>query len=802
VSDWHYTCDDYRPDEQAFREAMFTVGNGYFATRGAAIEAVADGRHYPGTYLAGGYNRLQTEMAGRFIENEDLVNLPNWLPLTLRIEDGDWFHVDHAELRDYRQVLDMAAGLFCRDLEFADGAGRVTRLSERRLVHLAHPHLAAIALEITPVNWSGDLELRTAVDGGVVNGNVPRYRQLASRHIEVLASESQGDRLYLKARTSQSCLEVALAARTRVYREGVSAAADWIAETRNDHAAASTRVAVVEGDTTRVEKIVALYTSRDAGISESGLAAREAADAAPDFDALLASHKLAWEQLWRRFGTEWALAPSENEDHLKQTVNLHLFHLLQSVSINAQDLDVGVPARGWHGEAYRGHIFWDELFIFPLLNLRLPEITRGLLMYRCRRLDRARRNARDAGFCGAMYPWQSGSDGREETQQVHLNPESGHWLPDHSSLQRHVNIAIAWNVWHYHEVTRDEEFLSYHGAEMFLEIARFLASLTSHNEKLDRYEMLGVMGPDEYHEGYPDRAEPGLDNNSYTNLMTVWILERAGALLAHLSEHRRAELRAMLGLSDEELADWDRISRRMRMVFHEDGILSQFEGYEDLEEFDWDGYRARYDNIQRLDRILEAEGDTPNRYKLSKQTDVLMLFYLLSAEEVIGLLRRLGYDFDAARIVDNVNYYLARTSHGSSLSRVVHAWVLARSDRARSWEQFQEALMSDVGDSQGGTTAEGIHLGAMAGSVDILQRGYTGIETRGDALWFDPALPDALDRFSMRLRYRRHLLVLELTPHRLRLRSVKPGAAPIDVRVCGRAYELAGGETLECELQN
>jgi alpha,alpha-trehalase len=239
----------------------------------------------------------------------------------------------------------------------------------------------------------------------------------------------------------------------------------------------------------------------------------------------------------------------------------------------------------------------------------------------------------------------------------------------------------------------------------------------------------------------------------------------------------------------------------MRVVFHDDGILSQFEGYEDLEEFDWDGYRARYDNIQRLDRILEAEGDTPNRYKLSKQTDVLMLFYLLSAEEVTSLLERLGYEFDPARIVDNVNYYLARTSHGSSLSRVVHAWVLARSDRARSWEQFQEALLADVGDSQGGTTAEGIHLGAMAGSVDILQRGYTGIATRGDALWLDPALPDALERFSMRLRYRRHLLTLELTRDRLVLRSVKPGVAPIDVRVCGQPHQLLGGETLACELE-
>ena len=60
-------------------------------------------------------------------------------------------------------------------------------------------------------------------------------------------------------------------------------------------------------------------------------------------------------------------------------LRLHLLHLLQTVSPNTADLDVGVPARGLHGEAYRGHIFWDELFIFPVLNLRFPMITRSLL---------------------------------------------------------------------------------------------------------------------------------------------------------------------------------------------------------------------------------------------------------------------------------------------------------------------------------------------------------------------------------------------------------------------------------------
>src|SRR5678815_3075811 len=161
------------------------------------------------------------------------------------------------------------------------------------------------------------------------------------------------------------------------------------------------------------------------------------------------------------------------------------------------------------------------------------------------------------------------------------------------------------------------------------------------------------------------------------------------------------------------------MSRRIFVPFH-DGVISQFEGYADLNELDWEAYRDMYGDIGRLDRILEAEGDTTNRYKLSKQADVLMLFYLLSSQELWAVFERLGYAFDPQEDVQrNVDYYLSRTAHGSTLSRVVTAWVLARLDRGRSWEQMAAALESDVADVQGGTTREGIHLGAMAGTVDI-----------------------------------------------------------------------------------
>lgn len=797
---WSLIYEEFIPGEEGLREALCTLGNGYFCTRGAAPETEADDIHYPGTYLAGGYNRLDTEMAGRIVQNEDLVNLPNWLCLTFRIGDGNWFRLQGVEVLSYRQELDIRRGILLRQIRFQDKDGRIIKLDERRLVSMANPHLAALETTLTAENWSGLIDIQSALDGRVINAGVERYRSLKSKHLEPLETRIVDEEtVFLKVQTNQSELRVAEAARTRVFQNGESITTERRKLEEPGYIADNITLYMEQGSSVTIEKVIALFTSRDPAISECGHDARKALTRAGSFDQLLEKHILAWQLLGRRFNSEGEFAHPEGE-RVALIVRLHLFHLLQTVSPHTAELDIGVPARGWHGEAYRGHIFWDELFIFPLLNFRIPEITRALLLYRCRRLDEARAAARRAGYRGAMYPWQSGSNGREETQTVHLNPRSGRWLPDNSHLQRHVNLAIAYNVWQYFQATLDMEFLSYHGAEMFLEIARFWASVATYNPKLDRYEILGVMGPDEYHESYPNAEKGGLNNNAYTNVMAVWVLCRALQLIDLLSDYRRKEICKMINLSQEELAHWEDITRKMRICFHDDGIISQFEGYENLEELDWDAYREKYGDIHRLDRILEAEGDSANNYKLSKQGDVLMLFYLFSPHAIAKIFHRLGYEFDPASIAKNVDYYMKRTSHGSTLSRIVHSWVLARSDRARSWKFFTEALESDISDSQGGTTKEGIHLGAMAGSVDLVQQGYTGIEMQDDMLCFDPCLPDEITQLWMRIRYRDHLLMLVINHEKLKITSTKPRPIPIKIGLRDSIYELAGGETKEFDL--
>ena len=411
-----------------------------------------------------------------------------------------------------------------------------------------------------------------------------------------------------------------------------------------------------------------------------------------------------------------------------------------------------------------------------------------------RRLGEARAAARSAGYRGAMFPWQSGSDGREETQQLHLNPRSGRWLPDESHRQRHVNLAIAYNVWRYFEATGDGAFLAQHGAEIILEIARFWASVAKWNSKRERYDICNVLGPDEFHDRYPGSETPGLNNNAYTNVMAAWCLVRALDVLEILPDERCRELRESLQITGEEIERWDEVSRKLYLPLSDEGMLWQFEGYDALKEFDWEGYRERYDNIMRLDLILEDEGDSPNAYKLSKQADVLMVFYLLPSTEVAALFERLGYDFDPEIIPTTIDYYLQRTSHGSTLSGVVHAWVLARSERTGSWPLFLQALRSDIEDIQGGTTAEGIHLGAMAGTGDILLRCYTGLVLHTDELRFHPVLPDEVTRLSFDLRYRGHSLTVDVTRDAMTVASAPVAAGEIALTVRNQMIVLQPGE--------
>ncbi|EPR43877.1 beta-phosphoglucomutase family hydrolase [Desulfovibrio sp. X2] len=795
---WHIAWHGFDPGDEKLRETLTATGNGHFATRGAFEGERASFNFYPGTYVAGLYDKAESDVHGRTVANNDLVNCPNWLPLEIGIGHSGFQSPLAMEILTYCHSLDMRAGLHRRILICRDGLGRLTRIEITRLTSMADPHLCGLRYALTPLNWSEILTVRAGLDGNVQNEGVARYKELAGRHLELVQAAPAQDGLLLRVRTRASGHEVCMRARTRatVGQEEVALARHV---TRDGAAISETfKIFLEESATCVIEKIVAVHASlhHEPG-SDLAALAETSLSRAPTFERLLSPHLRAWKKLWHT-----ADLCVTHDRFAQKILRLHIYHLLSAASAHNTRLDAGAPARGLHGEAYRGHIFWDELFIMPFYELNFPRVARALLLYRVRRLDAARALASSLGLFGACYPWQSADDGSEETQEVHYNPESGEWGPDLSRNQRHVSIAVFYNLWRHAAVGGDHAFVRREGAEVMLEIARFWASLAK-KEGDGRYHIRGVMGPDEFHEKLPDAEEPGLPDNAYTNVMVAWLMRRALELWRSLSAGLRRQVGGRVGLSPEELDVWREMTTRMYVPFAEYGVLSQFEGYTALPELDWERYRKRYYSIGRMDRILKAEGDSPDNYKVAKQADVLMLWYALPAEEVHALLWNLGYHVpDATDLLRrNYAYYVRRTSHGSTLSKVVHAVVAAEVEEGdESWRWFREALASDVFDTQGGTTQEGIHSGVMAGTLQIVMRHFAGLDLSGEHPCLSPRLPSNWHGLAFRFTHRGLWFYLELTHERALVRLESKGRRQAVVACNDEQHAVAPGEPLVLDL--
>ena len=789
---WHLVYEGVDAGHEGHREALTTLGNGYMGVRGAAPEGGPFS--YAGMYLAGIYNRVRAEAAGETLLEEHMVNAPDCLPLDLRLAGRPWWSEGGMTVIRERRVLDLRRAVLERRLLLEGADRRRLEVVQTRFASMAEPHLLVLGTVVTPLGWSGSLEVRCGINAGVRNANLPERAHGSDVHLadrtaphRTEAEAPTDPTSVVEVETTQSLIRMAAAFRT--YVSGESAGGE--PGRRGSFHFRDLLLSLEAGTPVRITKTVAVVTSRDRAISSPESEARAVLErTGGDFDSLLAVHQEAWRRELRPFIVE-----IEAPVQVRLVLNLHIFHLLQTLTHHTAELDAGVTARGLHGEGYRGHVFWDELFVLPVLTSRSPDVVRSLIDYRWRRLPAARHAAAVEGLAGAKFPWQSGSDGTEETPKWLYNDRSGRWVRDFSHLQVHSGLAVAFNAWQYFQATGNKIWLLQRGAELVIEVARFFRSLADYDQRAGRYHLRGVVGPDEYHTGYPGRDAPGLDDNAYTNAMAAWVCSQAAGIMSFLHGSERAGLMERLGVTDEETAGWAHMGTAMYVPFHSDGIISQFEGYGELKELDWEHYRDRYGDIERLDLILEAEGDATNCYKLAKQADVLMLPYLLGHRGLVALLQRLHYGFTQKHLNRTIEYYLARTAHGSTLSRVAHASVLAGLDADRAWDSFREALDADLDDTQHGTTRAGIHLGAMAGSIDVVQRSFAGLRFSGDTIVFAPNLPTGLSAVAFEVLYRGHRLRIHLKDGHMSIASAPGDAGPIKVHVSGSDVLLPPGRT-------
>jgi len=789
---WLLRYFDYQQESERSREALLAVGNGYFGTRGALEESSANEVNYPGTYVSGLFNRLVSKVDGKDIENEDFVNISNWLPLTFRVDGGDWFSFSpgpNQAIRSINRTLDMQTGEFRREMEVEDSKGRLTRINSCRFAGMDDPHRAGLRYELTPLNYSGSIELRSCISGDHKNSGVERYNDLEQQQLVPKSEKLSEGYLELLVSTSSSNIDIAFCARnTIVGREGLSSSEEsgpgWISQTFKSDAK--------EGEPIILEKLVSVATSRDPGIEDALGQAGRIIREMETFGEEMALSAAAWSGIWRKFD----LSISGDREALR-LLRLHIYHMMVSASGHHAGLDAGIGPRGLHGEAYRGHIFWDELYMLPLYNLYFPEVVKSVLMYRYRRLDAARAYAKEYGYEGAMFPWQSGSDGREETQVIHLNPLSGEWGDDYSSLQRHISLSIAYNVWNYYQATEDMDFMEQYGAEILLDISKFWVSKARKDEDGDRYHIDRVMGPDEFHEQLPGSSEGGLTDNAYSNMMMSWMLDKSLRIIREMSGEQKAVILSELEISEDDLLRWNEIMHKLSLSIDTSGVIEQFQGYFGLAELDWVHYREKYGDIHRLDRILKAEGKLPDQYKLAKQADLLMAFYNLGVADVTSILKSMSYAFPENYLETNFDYYIDRTSHGSTLSRLVHgrlAWQMGRKEMG--WGLYMDALRSDLMDIQGGTTGEGIHCGVMAGTVCDVIFTFGGVNLKGDYPVIDPHLPDHWTGLNFSFSFKGTHYQLAINENEVKIFAENAGKEKIIVNLCGTKTELPQGEWL------
>ncbi len=791
---WNLTYYGFDPPNEKLRETLTTIGNGYFGCRGAieSGKALEEDIHYPGTYIANLFNKIPSKVHDKTIYNNDFVNCPNWLPVLLKIGNSEYINPVKEEILSYKQNLDIKNALLYRKITFKDKKGQITTIESKRFTSMHNPHYAAIKYTISPHNYSDNIMLKSALDGNIINFGVARYRSLNSKHLEPVAQGEKNNNLFLNVKTNSSNVDIIYRAQNIVKFNTNTREIN----TKKAYVAEEIEFKAKENTSYTLEKIVSIYTSKDKDIDDYKIASENSLENIDDFDGMFNAHIKEWAKLWEKADFQ-----IEGDRFAQKTIRLHTYHLLNTASPHNKKIDAGMPARGLSGEAYRGHIFWDELYIFPFYNIHFPDITKSLLKYRFNRLDGAREYAKEFGYKGAMYPWQTADGAVEETQSVHYNPNSDTWGPDLSRRQRHVSIAIAYNVLEYYKCTGNTDFFNKYGAEMLIDITRFWTSIAEYDKNDKKYHIKGVMGPDEFHEKYKGASDEnaGIKDNAYTNVMVSWLINKTTDIVKNLPQKVLERISSKINFNTSETDNWNDIASNLNIIFSKDEIMSQYDGYFDLKELDWNHYKEKYGNIGRMDRILKSENDSPDNYKVAKQADTLMMFYLLTPAQVKKTLNSMGYNInDSIEFMKkNYDYYIQRTSHGSTLSQIVHSAILKYIHGYKNdmWERFMNALKSDVAGTQGGTTIEGIHCGVMAGTVDIIVKAFAGITCYEDgSICINPNMPKHWNSLSFKLLHRNNWVNINIDKKQISIKDFNLKDDFVKIISNNKEYQIENGK--------
>ena len=756
--EWLLRKKGFRKGAKAIQinETLLTIGNGYLNIRGS-LEELPPG-NCGGMYLAGIYDKSEADV-------EELVKCPMWTDVSVWHE-GDKFCLSCCQALEHEQALDMHKGILHRRTTFKNPQGKILTLETSRFVFMHDPHRGYMRVTITPRNFSGQLRVLSGLNGHVYNrGYFPREQY---KHLQLEKIERGRNFMYLEMKTREQGIRIAVAASWKLVSEP-GRVLRWEPRIYGEKFTSEITIDASRGHGYTFEKLAVVMTSCDVPEQCSTNMIKEAICNLRDYVHLGAvaevrQHIDTWRDLWQQ-----ADVRIDGDAKAQRALRYNIYQLL----INGPAKPGPIGAKFLSSEGYMGHVFWDtEIFILPFYIHNFPAMARNALLYRCKTLPGAVRNAEKAGCEGARFAWESATTGEDVTPRFASKLEKVIRFIYTGVEEEHIVSDVIYGVERYFRVTGDEQFLLECGLEMVFLTARYWACRVVQRGEL--YEIHTVIGPDEFHEH--------VNNNAYTNWLVKWHLRLASMLVRHVAKTAPEALQALvekIALRDDEPARWLDISRRLKFNQNaETGLVEQFDGYFALKDH----------VIGRCDRsgqpILPKGVNFRNisRTQLIKQADVLLMMLLFP------------HSFSVAEKKVNYDYYEPRTAHKSSLSHCTYAMMgLAVSERANAYRYFMKTALFDL-ENLHSNTELGIHAASVGGSWQTVIHGFAGLTLKSDRIVLNPWLPKKWERLAFRVRWRERIVHLDITHHEVSITIEAASEMTLPCTLYGQTHSVRTNE--------
>lgn len=746
-------------------EAIFAQGNGYLGVRNALEERYVEETR--DTFITGTFNKAGED------EVTELPNIPDVTAVDIKI-DGYRLNLEAGELKEYSRVLNLRNGETVREFCWVCPSGAVVNATFKRIVSRENEHVLGEHFTIT-CDRDANIVIETGIHADVTNQGAMHFKNLKRRVYD-------GTYMQLLAETTESGVLAAIHSACRINRDAKSIP---VMGRRNIDLRYT--VELPAGEALDFEKISAIHSSRDLAydgrVKEDTLKSdgMECVKEAffKGYDRVKEESADVWARFWDRQGVVISGTSPESANFAQLAMRFAQYHL--EIMVKKDDNRVGIGAKALTGEGYKGHSFWDtEMFILPYFIMTEPDTARTLLEYRYYNLCGARKKARENGWKGAMYPWECAwiDDGEVTPLYVGTDVVTGKVQKCLTGLiEHHISADIAYAVWQYYEVTGDQDYMDRYGYEMILDTAVFWADRLEYQPDKDRYEILDVIGPDEYKEH--------VDNNAYTNYMADYNMKLAEQIMESLQANGGETAKRLEGqFHFSELMELLE-ERRAKLYLpkpNEDGIVPQTDQYMSLTPIDLSGYKNSGEvlgihedyNMEQLGKLM-----------VSKQSDTVMLDFVLPdlfTQEV----REKNFDF-----------YEDKTLHDSSLSRCVHT-VLANDygKKEMAARLYDGAIKTDLGPNMKSSN-EGIHSASIGGIWLATVMGFGGVRIRGGRLVINPSLPKGWNCLEFVLYWQGKRLSVKAGNGFVELSN--EGGGPASVTVWGQESIVADGG--KCRVQ-